>query len=141
MEPNTANELIVEALVDKLPEVNEFVEELLAPLEPSAKEQMQLELAVEEIFVNIAHYAYGENTGKAVIRVRQLENPKAIEIMFQDRGIPYNPLERAEPDPEQALEERQIGGWGIFLVKKNVDEVTYAYEDEKNILTIRKNIH
>lgn len=140
METDTAREIVVGARVDNLPQVNDFVTEMLAPLEPSAKEQMQLELAVEEIFVNIASYAYGEEQGKAVIQARVTSSPKSIELIFQDEGVPYNPLEREDPDPEESIEDRTIGGWGIFLVKKNVDEVTYAYEDEKNTLTIRKNI-
>jgi len=140
METDTARELVVEAQLGNLPRVNEFVEAMIAPLTPSSQVQLQLELAVEEIFVNIVNYAYGEGTGKAVIKAKTQTDPKCVEIIFQDGGIPYNPLEREEPDPDQSLENRTVGGWGIFLVKRNVDEVTYAYENEKNILTIRKNI-
>ncbi|MCR5758102.1 MAG: ATP-binding protein [Selenomonas sp.] len=140
MENDTARELVIEAQLDNLPKLNGFVEEMLAPLLPSMKVQMQLELAVEEIFVNIVNYAYGEGTGKVVVQAKTKGGPRSIELLFQDEGVPYNPLEREEPDPEQSLEERGIGGWGIFLVKKNVDEVTYAYTQKKNNLTIRKNI-
>lgn len=140
METDTARELVVEAQVDNLPKVNAFVDEVVSPLMPSVKEQLQLELAVEEIFVNISNYAYGERVGQAIIKARALNSPKAVELVFQDEGIPYNPLKRADPDPDEALEDRKMGGWGIFLVKKNVDEVSYAYEAGKNILTIRKKI-
>ena len=95
---------------------------------------------MEEIFVNIASYAYEGKHGQAVIQAKVTNSPKSIELIFQDEGIPYNPLDRDDPDPEMLLEDRKIGGWGIFLVKKNVDEVTYAYENGKNVLTIRKNI-
>jgi sigma-B regulation protein RsbU (phosphoserine phosphatase) len=140
MEADTAREIIVGAQVENLTQINEFVEEQLSSLEPSPKEQLQLELAVEEIFVNIASYAYEGKHGQAVIQARVTNSPKSIELIFQDEGIPYNPLDRDDPDPEMLLEDRKIGGWGIFLVKKNVDEVTYAYENGKNVLTIRKNI-
>lgn len=140
MEMDIARELVVEAKVDNLPQVNAFVEEIISPLMPSVKVQLQLELAVEEIFVNIANYAYGDGAGQAVIKATVLDSPKGIELVFQDEGVPYNPLEREAPDPNQSLEERAIGGWGIFLVKKNVDEVSYAYAGGKNILTIRKKI-
>ena len=135
-----AREFVVEAAVENLPQVNAFVEEMVSPLMPSGKAQLQLELAVEEIFVNIANYAYGDGVGQAVIQARVLDSPKGIELVFKDGGVPYNPLERQAPDPNLPLEEREIGGWGIFLVKKNVDEVSYAYEAGKNILTIRKKI-
>ena len=140
MEADTAREIIVGAQVENLTQINEFVEEQLSSLEPSPKEQLQLELAVEEIFVNIASYAYEGKHGQAVIQAKVTNSPKSIELIFQDEGIPYNPLDRDDPDPEMLLEDRKIGGWGIFLVKKNVDEVTYAYENGKNVLTIRKNI-
>lgn len=141
MDTNTTHELIVDAKVDNLPLVNEFVEKIMTPLEPSMKVQMQIDLVVEEIFVNIANYAYGDGLGKAILQVRVLEAPLAIEIVFMDEGMPYNPLEREEPDPDQALEDRKIGGWGIFLVKKNVDEVNYNFAEGKNILTLRKKIN
>lgn len=140
MDINTAQELIVDAKVENLPLVNEFVEKVMAPLEPSMKVQMQIDLVVEEIFVNIANYAYGEGQGKAILQVQVTDSPPAVELVFMDEGMPYNPLDREEPDPEQSLEERKIGGWGIFLVKKNVDEVTYAFSEGKNILTLRKKI-
>lgn len=140
MDINTVQELIVDAKVENLPLVNEFVEKVMAPLEPSMKVQMQIDLVVEEIFVNIANYAYGEGQGKAILQVQVTDSPPAVELVFMDEGMPYNPLDREEPDPEQSLEERKIGGWGIFLVKKNVDEVTYAFSEGKNILTLRKKI-
>ena len=132
--------MVVEAKVENLASVNEFVEEILQPLNCSMKIQMQLELAVEEIFVNIANYAYGENTGKAFITGRILENPLRLELVFMDEGTPYNPLERKDPDLEQKMEDRAIGGLGIYLVKKNVEEIAYSYQEGKNVLTLCKHI-
>ena len=133
--------LVLEAKVENLVAVNEFVDEILQPLNCSMKIQMQLELAVEEIFVNIANYAYGESTGKAFITGRILENPLRLELVFMDEGTPYNPLARTDPDLEQKMEDRAIGGLGIYLVKKNVEEITYSYQEGKNVLTLCKHIH
>lgn len=133
-------ELVLEAKVENLTTVNEFVEEILQPLNCSMKIQMQLELAVEEIFVNIANYAYGESTGKAFITGRILENPLRLELVFMDEGTPYNPLKREDPDLEQRMEDRAIGGLGIYLVKKNVEEIAYSYQEGKNVLTLCKHI-
>ena len=132
--------LVLEAKVENLVAVNEFVDEILQPLNCSMKIQMQLELAVEEIFVNIANYAYGESTGKAFITGRILENPLRLELVFMDEGTPYNPLARKDPDLEQKMEDRAIGGLGIYLVKKNVEEIAYSYQEGKNVLTLCKHI-
>ena len=120
--------------------VNDFIDELLASFAVSMKKRMQLDLVVEEIFVNIAHYAYGEQTGKAYLQGTVSDEPTTIELIFCDEGIPYNPLEQKDPNIEASVEERQIGGLGIFLVKKNVDNIAYEYKDGKNILTIKKNL-
>ena len=133
-------ELLIEAKVENLPAVNEFVASLLEPFNCPVKVQLQLDLVVEEIFVNIASYAYGDSVGKALLRGRTYENPQSLELSFIDEGIPYNPLQREAPDPDTPLMDRELGGWGIFLVKKNVDNISYEYKDGKNILTIRKNI-
>lgn len=133
-------ELNLEAKVENLPLVSDFLAKLLLPLECSVKTQMQLELVVEEIFVNIANYAYGDKTGQAKVLGQVLDNPLRLELTFVDAGKPYNPLEREEPDLEQSMEERAIGGLGIFLVKKNVDELHYRYEAGQNILTLCKHI-
>ena len=140
MEIQEARELTVDAAVDNLDTVNQFVEDLLSTAECSMKTRMQVDLVVEEIFVNIASYAYAPGRGTAVIRGRLVEEPKGLELTFMDEGKPYNPLERKDPDTSAPLEERGIGGMGIFLVKKNVDAISYDYKDRRNILTIRKNI-
>ena len=97
-------------------------------------------IAVEEIFVNIAHYAYGGKSGEAIINLDIQQDPKCCRVEFRDHGIPYNPLEKADPDITLSAEEREIGGLGIYMVKQSMDKVEYRYEDGCNILTIEKSI-
>ena len=109
------------------------MEELLKTVKPEA-------VAVEELFVNIAHYAYSPGTGSATIGVEILKDPAAIAITFTDRGKPFDPLAKEDPDITLSAEERQIGGLGIYMVKKSMDEVVYEYKDGQNILRIKKNL-
>ena len=102
--------------------------------------QTQILIAVEEIYVNIAHYAYGGKSGEAVVQREVSQDPKSCRVTFRDKGIPYNPLEKEDPDITLSAEERAIGGLGIFLVKQTMDRVEYEYRDGCNILTIEKNI-
>ncbi len=132
-------ELVTAAKVEKLAAVNDFVVGLLTDTACSPKTQMQIELVVEEIFVNIASYAYGGGEGEAVLRGRILTDPAGLELIFMDTGKPYDPLARTDPNVNADMEERSIGGLGIFLVKKNVDDIRYEYRDGQNILMIRKN--
>lgn len=126
------------ATTEALNDAMAFVDETLEEAGCSMKVQMQIDIAVEEIFVNIAHYAYTPGTGDAVLRVELQENPRAVSITFEDRGVPYDPLAKEDPDVTLDAEERQIGGLGIFMVKKSMDEVKYRHEDGKNILTLVK---
>lgn len=131
-----ANELNIAAEIDKLPEVLTFIDQLLEEHDCPPKAQMQIDIAVEELFVNIAHYAYPDGSGSVNIRADFSEED--VAITFTDSGIPYDPLKKPDPDITLAAEERQIGGLGIFMSKKLMDDITYAYEDDKNILTIKK---
>ena len=130
--------LAVEAKTENLPKVLSFVDGTLEEAGCSMKTQMQIDVAVEEIFVNIASYAYAPGTGDAVIRTETGEDGVTIE--FRDRGKPFDPLAKADPDVTLSAEERQIGGLGIYMVKKSMDEVSYRHEDGENILTIRKKL-
>ena len=132
-------ELNIEAKTENLDDVLAFVNSELESFGCGMKQQMQIELSVEEIFVNIAHYAYTPNIGMAIIRVDVDETNTAI-LTFIDSGIPYNPLEKADPDITLSADERQIGGLGIFMVKKNMDEVIYEHKDGQNILTLKKKL-
>ena len=126
--------------VKKLSEVIEFIDSFLESVHCSPKAQMQIDTSVEEIFVNIASYAYDSSGGDAIIQVAMNEDPLAIEITFIDLGKEYNPLAKADPNTSLALMERQKGGLGIFMVKKSMDDMTYEYKDGKNILRIVKNL-
>ena len=131
---------VIDAEVKNLDEVLGFIDEQLEKHGCSPKIQMQLDLAVEEVFVNIAHYAYTPEKGSATILTEIRKDASSISITFIDEGKPYNPLEKPDPDITLSAEERKIGGLGIFMVKKYVDNIFYEYKDGKNILTIEKNI-
>ena len=134
------NELEIEAVADNLQKVLDFVEARLESTDCPMKSKMQLDLAVEEIFVNIANYAYAPSIGKATVRVEVTEDPVAVTITFVDRGVPYDPLKKTDPDVTLSAEERQIGGLGIFLTKKIMDDISYEYKDGQNVLTLKKNL-
>ncbi len=133
-------ELEIEARTENLPQVLAFVDEQLEAADCPMKIQMQIDIAVEEIFVNIAHYAYNPEVGTAMVRVEILEDPPSVDITFIDGGVPYDPLAKADPDVTLSAEERQIGGLGIFMVKKSMDDVKYTYLDGHNILTLKKGL-
>ena len=132
--------MMIEAKVDNLDNVIAFVDEQLEQYDCPMKVQMQVDVAVEEIFVNIASYAYKPDVGDAIIRVNVTEEPLAVYLTFMDSGVPYDPLAKEDPDVTLSAEERQIGGLGIFMVKKSMDDVKYEYKDGQNILTIMKNL-
>ena len=131
-------ELTVNATVENIPAVTEFVNEELSALDCPLKAQMQIDVAIDELFGNIAHYAYDPDVGPATVRVSVEADPLSVVITFIDRGKPYDPLKNADPDVSLSAEKREVGGLGIFLVKKMMDDVTYEYKDGKNILTIKK---
>ncbi len=133
-------EIIVPAAEEELTNVQEFVTSQLEAVNCPAKAMFQIELAVEEIFINIVSYAYRPEIGEATIRCEICDDPLRVIIEFQDHGKRFDPLAREEADTSKdALMERE-GGLGIFLVRKNMDAVEYRYEDGKNILTISKNL-
>ena len=133
-------ELTVDAAIENIPAVTAFVEEQLEQYNCPMKAQMQIDIAIDELFSNIAQYAYTPKTGKATVRVEVTENPMAVVITFIDNGIPYDPLAKADPNVSLPADERQIGGLGIFMVKKSMDDISYEYKDGQNILTIKKHI-
>ena len=131
-------ELTIEANVQNLDQVLGFVDGQLESLGCSMKVQMQIDVAVEELFVNIASYAYAPGTGSATIQIETERDPLAVSITLIDSGMPYDPLKKPDPDVTLSAEERQIGGLGIYMVKKSMDGMRYRYENGRNILTIRK---
>ena len=140
MRPADPNEITVDALVESIPAVTAFVDEKLQALDCPMKIQAQIDVVVDEIFGNIAHYAYGANAGTATVRVDPEQDPPAVRITFTDQGKPYDPLSKADPDVTLSAEERQIGGLGIFMVKKTMDDIRYEHRDGRNILTIKKRL-
>ena len=133
-------ELTIAATVENIETVTDFVNEQLEALDCPMKAQMQIDIAIDELFGNIAHYAYNPEIGKATVRVEVIEDPLAVVITFIDKGVPYDPLAKADPNTTLSAEEREIGGLGIFMVKKTMDEITYEYKDGQNILAIKKNL-
>ena len=133
-----ARELTLDATVENLDRVLAFVDEELAALDCPQKIQMQIDVAVEELFVNIAHYAYAPATGTATLRVKTEREPRAAEITLIDSGTPYDPLAKPDPDVTLPADERPIGGLGIYMVKKSMDELRYEYRDGQNMLTLKK---
>ena len=130
--------ITVDATVENLQQVIDFATEKLEERDCPMKTAMQMELVIEELFVNIASYAYHPDVGPATFCMEFVDNPAAVLMTFIDSGKPYNPLEKADPDTTLDLDQRKVGGLGIFLVKKNVDEIAYKYEDGRNILTMKK---
>ncbi len=131
-------ELTIAATVENIEVVTDFVNQQLEELACPMKAQMQINIAIDELFSNIAHYSYNPEIGQATVRVEVMENPLAVSITFIDNGVPYDPLSKEDPDLTLSAEERQIGGLGIYMVKKSMDEITYEYKDGQNILRIKK---
>lgn len=133
-------ELTVNAAVENIEVVTDFVNEELEKLDCPVKARRQIDVAIDELFGNIARYAYSPDVGKATVRFAVEEDPLEVTITFIDNGVPFNPLEKSNPDTSLSAEERPIGGLGIFLVKKSMDLVEYEYKNGQNILKIKKNI-
>ena len=118
------------------PEAVAFVDELLEKFSCPAKAQMHIDVAMDEMFVNIARYAYP--SGGGMVRIRAEVCAEYAEITLIDSGIPYNPLEKPDPDVTLSAKERQVGGLGIFLTRKLMDDISYEFRDGNNILKIKK---
>lgn len=133
-------ELTAPATIEELDHVREFVENELEAQGISLRIQMQISIAVEEIYVNIARYAYHPEIGQATVRCAVGGDPLQVTIQFLDSGKPFDPLARPDADTTLSAEERGIGGLGILMVKKSMDDVIYEYRDGCNILTLKKSI-
>lgn len=134
-----AAELRLVAKTEHWDEVLEFVNANLEAHHCSERAKLELDIAVEELFVNVANYAYHPTDGPITIRMTFEED--MVSIVFIDEGTPYNPWEREDPDVTLSAEERGIGGLGVYMVKMSMNQVDYVYENNQNILTIRKKIH
>ena len=129
---------VFEAKIEKLEDVQDFIANELESAFCSIKLRIQIAIAIEEIFVNIAHYAYRHEEGASGNVTIRIAIDEAVEIQFEDSGVPFNPLAREDPDITLRAEERKLGGLGIFMVKKIMDGVEYQHKDNKNVLVIKK---
>ena len=125
-------ELTLDATVENISTVTAFVDEELEKIDCPMKAQMQIDIAIDEVFSNIAHYAYHPSVGSATVKIEVIEEPMSVVITFIDGGTPYNPLEKEDPDITLSAEDREIGGLGIFMVKKSMDNIDYEYKDGQN---------
>lgn len=126
--------------VNELPKVQGFFDEMLDLCHCPMKVQIAISVAIEEVFVNIANYAYPEGDGEAGAAFSFDPESRIATFVLRDHGIPFNPLRQDDPDITLSAEEREIGGLGIFITKNTMDDVTYCYENEENVLTMRKKI-
>ena len=132
--------LTIPAAVDQLDTAQAFIDQMLDSTTCPLETRLLLQISVEELFVNIASYAYAPDKGRATVRVEVSGDPVTVTITFIDHGIPYDPLSRQDPDVTKPAEDREIGGLGIFLTRKIMDDLSYEYADGKNILTLKKNL-
>ena len=132
-------EITLDAVTGNLGRITDWVNSALDTYGCPARARMQIDVAIDEIFSNIARYAYPGKTGRATVRCDYADG--LVSITFTDDGISYNPLEKQDPDTTLPAAEREIGGLGIFLVKKTMDAMEYQRLNGCNILTIRKKIN
>ena len=128
------------AKIDALSDVLGFVEGTLEGYECPMKTQTAICVAIEEVFVNVAHYAYGDGEGDMKLGIGFDPVSRAVIFRMTDKGTPFNPLQKPDPDITLSAEDRDIGGLGIFITKKTMDQVIYAYENDENVLTMIKKI-
>ncbi len=133
-------EITLEAVLENIPVLTDFINAELEAVDCSMKAQMQIDVALDEIFSNISRYAYGDDDGIATVRFVFDEQNRIATICFHDKGVPYNSLDKTDPDVTLPAVERTVGGLGIFLVKKLMDNITYEYRDGTNILCISKKV-
>ena len=132
--------IIVEATMENLDTVIGFVEEQLELYGCPMKIMMQISVSLEEVYVNVVNYAYGTSTGicEVILKLEGDEAGKSMTLIVKDNGVEFNPLDKEDPDITLSAEERQIGGLGIYMVKKTMDEVSYEYNSGCNILSMVK---
>ena len=126
------------ARTDALADVLGFVEEMLESFDCPMKTQIALTIAIEEVFVNVARYAYGDGEGDVTLDIGYDEGSRSITFCMTDSGVPFDPLKKPDPDITLSAAERELGGLGIFIARKTMDTVTYAYENGRNKLTMSK---
>ncbi len=131
-------EITLDARAESIETVTGFVNEELEAMGCPRKVMFQIDVAIDEIFANIASYAYGPEGGQATVRFEALDAPRGIAVTFLDSGMPFDPLNNEDPDVTLPAEERSVGGLGVFLVKKTMDRVRYEHTGGNNVLQIIK---
>ena len=137
---DTGSSITLPAAVENIGKITAFVEGKLEERDCPLKKTMEISMAVDEVMANVAMYAYAPGTGDVTVQFGFEEASRTASVTFIDGGVAFDPLAKEDPDVTLPAEQRKIGGLGIFLVKKTMDEVTYRREDGKNILCIRKKI-
>ena len=128
------------AKTEQLGDVLDFVQQTLESFECPMKIQTSICVAIEEVFVNVARYAYPKNDGDMTLYINFNEESRNVTFGMTDKGIPFDPLKKPDPDITLSAEEREIGGLGIFIAKKIMDSLSYEYKNEENVLTMIKKI-
>lgn len=131
-------EITIKAIMENYDKLQDFVDGILDEVGCPLKVQHQMNVILDELASNVIRYAYNPHIGDLTVQIDVEDNNAAVSLTLLDSGTPYNPLEKPDPDITLSVEERPIGGLGIFMVKKMSDDVSYEYEDGKNTLTIRK---
>lgn len=131
--------ITVPAKIDNLEEVTNFVDCFLEENDCSLKAQTQIDVVIDEIFHNIVSYAYQQDGGDVTIQIENTESCRIV-LTFKDMGVPFDPLKSEDPDITLDAQQREIGGLGIYMVKKMMDNVSYEYCDGQNILVLEKNL-
>ncbi len=132
--------LTVEAKVENIDPLTNLVNKQLEAMGCSPRVQSQIDIALDELLSNICHYAYGDGTGHVTVGIEEIAEENAVQITIKDYGIPFDPLAHDDPDVSLDIHERNIGGLGIFLVKKTMSDLRYEYRDGCNILTVVKTL-
>ncbi len=133
-------ELKIEADKNNLNIVLEFIDGILKEAGCSVEIMSVIDIAVEEIFVNVSSYAYAPITGEVTMRAEVIKDKNELQITFLDSGVPFDPLQKEDPDVDVAIEDRPVGGLGVYMVKMSMDKVEYEYKDGANVLSIVKNL-
>ncbi len=133
-------ELTLDATVANIEVVTDFVNAELEALDCPIKAQYQIDIAIDELFSNIANYAYGADVGPATVRFEAVQDPRKVVMTFIDQGLEFDPLSASAPNIQLAADERSTGGLGIFMVRKTMDGMSYERRDGKNILRVEKNL-
>ncbi|MDO4538276.1 MAG: ATP-binding protein, partial [Coriobacteriales bacterium] len=128
------------ATIDNVQRAIDFINAELDRRMCPPRVQNRIDIALEELLVNICHYAYADQDepGKMEVKYVYKGSPSSITVELKDQGVPFNPLEHADPDRSLSFDEIEVGGLGIYMVKKSMDDIAYVYDDGSNVLAFRK---